>query len=296
MDPSPDRALWVVWITRAKERLTRTFTSTQAPAARRRCVAVNAGTGKFIVGGNWKCNGTAASVKDLVKALNAGKIDADVDVYVAPPFVFIPRVQAELNSEKYAIAAQNCWVSEGGAFTGEVSAEMLVDANIPWVILGHSERRALCGETSEFVGEKVKYALSKGLKVALCIGETLDQRESGKTMDVCYAQLKAVNDVITAADWDNVVIAYEPVWAIGTGKVATPDQAQDVHAGIRKWCASNISPEVASKIRIQYGGSVNASNCDELATKEDIDGFLVGGASLIGDAFVTICNSAKNSK
>ena len=265
-------------------------------AAQRRSVVVNAGTGKFIVGGNWKCNGTAESVKALVKELNSGKIDADVDVYVAPPFVFIPRVQKELNNKNYAVAAQNCWVSAGGAFTGEVSADMLADADIPWVILGHSERRALCGETNEFVGEKTKYALSQGLKVALCIGETLEQREAGTTLDVCRAQLKAVNDVVAAADWENIVIAYEPVWAIGTGKVATPDQAQEVHAGIRKWCADNISPTIASKIRIQYGGSVNAGNCDELAQKEDIDGFLVGGASLVGEAFVTICNSAKHSK
>jgi len=259
-------------------------------------VATRAGTGKFIVGGNWKCNGTAESVKALVKELNSGKIDADVDVYVAPPFVFLPRVQAELSSKNYDVAAQNCWVGAGGAFTGEVSADMLADAQIPWVILGHSERRALCGETNEFVGEKTKYALSKGLKVALCIGETLEQREAGTTLDVCRAQLKAVNDVITPADWENVVIAYEPVWAIGTGKVATPDQAQEVHAGIRAWCADNVSADVASKIRIQYGGSVNAGNCDELAAKEDIDGFLVGGASLVGEAFVKICNSAKNSK
>ena len=243
-------------------------------------MTTHAGTGKFIVGGNWKCNGTAASVETLVKELNSGKIDADLDIYVAPPFVFIPRVQAALDG-KYSVAAQNCWVSSGGAYTGEVSADMLVDAAIPWVILGHSERRALCGETNEFVGEKTKYALSKGLKVALCIGETLEQRESGTTMDVCFAQLKAVNDVITPADWENIVIAYEPVWAIGTGKVATPDQAQEVHAGIRKWCADNISADVASKIRIQYGGSVNAGNCEELAQKEDIDGFLVGGASML---------------
>lgn len=261
----------------------------------RRLTTTMKGTGKFIVGGNWKCNGTVESVKALVKELNAGKIDADLDIYVAPPAVHIPSVQATLNS-RFQVAAQNCWVGPGGAFTGEVSADMLVDSKIPWVILGHSERRALCGETNEFVGEKTKYALSKGLKVALCIGETLEQREAGTTLDVCRAQLKAVNDVVTVADWENIVIAYEPVWAIGTGKVATPQQAQDVHAGIRKWCAENISAEVASKVRIQYGGSVNAGNCEELAQKEDIDGFLVGGASLIGDAFVTICNSAKMSK
>merc|ERR1711966_469442 len=135
-----------------------------------------------------------------------------------------------------------------------------------------------------------------GLKVALCIGETLEQREAGTTLDICRAQLKAVNDVVTAADWENIVIAYEPVWAIGTGKVATPDQAQEVHAGIRKWMNENVSADVASKVRIQYGGSVNAGNCAELAQEPDIDGFLVGGASLDGEAFVKICNSAAHSK
>lgn len=194
---------------------------------------------------------------------------------------------------KFAVSAQNCWVQKGGAFTGEISAEMLVDAGIPWVILGHSERRSLCGESNEFVGKKVAYALSKGLSVMACIGESLDQREAGETLNVCYAQLKAIADEISISDWSKVVIAYEPVWAIGTGKVATPEQAQDVHAGVRAWMRENVSPEVASAVRIQYGGSVNAGNCEELAKQEDIDGFLVGGASLIGPDFIKICNAAQ---
>ena len=258
-------------------------------------LVVCAGTGKFVVGGNWKCNGTKDSIDKLCASLNSGKITADVEVICAPPMVYIDRVQSKLKAP-YQIAAQNCWVSKGGAFTGEVSAEMLKDANIPWVILGHSERRSLCGETNEFVGLKTKYALDTGVKVVACIGESLAQREAGDTLNVCFAQLKAIVDCVTEKDWENIIIAYEPVWAIGTGKVATPDQAQEVHAGVRKWMSENVSPDVASKVRIQYGGSVNAGNCDELATKPDIDGFLVGGASLDGEAFVKICNSAAHSK
>ena len=251
-----------------------------------------AGTGRFVVGGNWKCNGNTASIAKLVKELNAGEITADVEVICAPPMVYLPKVQSTLD-RKYQLAAQNCWVGAGGAFTGEVAAEMLVDAGVPWVILGHSERRALCGESDEFVGKKTKYAIDKGLSVMACIGETLDEREAGATLDVCRRQLQAVANEISADDWAKVVIAYEPVWAIGTGKVATPEQAQDVHAGIRAFVAQAVSPEVASAVRIQYGGSVNPGNCEELAKMEDIDGFLVGGASLKGPDFVTICNAAR---
>jgi len=251
--------------------------------------------GKFVVGGNWKCNGSIESIEKLCATLNSGKITADVEIICAPPMVYIDRVQSKLKPP-YQVAAQNCWVGKGGAFTGEVSAEMLKDANIPWVILGHSERRSLCGETNEFVGLKTKYALDTGVKVVACIGESLAQREAGNTLKVCFAQLQAIADCVSEKDWDNIIIAYEPVWAIGTGKVATPEQAQDVHAGVRKWMSENVSAVVASKVRIQYGGSVNAGNCDELAQKPDIDGFLVGGASLDGDAFVKICNSAAHSK
>jgi len=245
---------------------------------------------KFFVGGNWKCNGTTDQVDKIVKILNEGQVPPTdvVEVVVSPPYVFLPVVKSQLRPE-FQVAAQNCWVKKGGAFTGEVSAEMLVNLGVPWVILGHSERRALLGESNEFVGDKVAYALSQGLKVIACVGETLEQREAGSTMDVVAAQTKAIAEKIK--DWSNVVIAYEPVWAIGTGKVATPDQAQEVHASLRDWLKINVSPEVADSTRIIYGGSVTGANCKELAAKPDVDGFLVGGASLKPE-FIDIINSA----
>ncbi|XP_057523431.1 triosephosphate isomerase, cytosolic isoform X1 [Amaranthus tricolor] len=235
-------------------------------------------------------NGTTAEVKKIVETLNAGAVPSTdvVEVVVSPPYVFLPIVKSSLRPE-FQVAAQNCWVKKGGAYTGEVSAEMLADLDIPWVILGHSERRALLKEDNEFVGDKVAYALSKGLKVIACVGETLEQREAGTTMEVVAAQTKAIADRVS--DWTNVVIAYEPVWAIGTGKVATPDQAQEVHSELRKWLEANVSPAVASSTRIIYGGSVNGANCKELAAKPDVDGFLVGGASLKPE-FIDIINSA----
>ncbi|URE00645.1 triosephosphate isomerase [Musa troglodytarum] len=235
-------------------------------------------------------NGTSEEVKKIVSTLNGGQVaSADVvDVVVSPPFVFLPLVKSLLRSD-FHVAAQNCWVKKGGAYTGEISAEMLLNLNIPWVILGHSERRLLLGESNEFVGDKVAYALSKGLKVIACVGETLEQRESGATVEVVAAQTKAIAERIS--DWTNVVLAYEPVWAIGTGKVATPAQAQEVHCELRKWLQINVSVEVAESTRIIYGGSVNGANCKELAAQPDVDGFLVGGASLKPE-FVDIINSA----
>jgi len=249
---------------------------------------------KFFVGGNWKCNGTTDEVKKIVGTLNEAKVPGEdiVEVVVSPPYVFLSFVRALLRSD-FHVAAQNCWVQKGGAFTGEVSAEMLVNLDIPWVILGHSERRQLLKESSEFVGDKVAYALSKGLKVIACIGETLQEREAGTTFDVVAAQTKAIAAKVT--NWDNVVLAYEPVWAIGTGKVATPAQAQEVHADLRKWIHDNVSAEVAAAVRIIYGGSVNGANSKELAGQPDIDGFLVGGASLKPE-FVDIINAATVKK
>ncbi|KAM0953530.1 putative triose-phosphate isomerase [Dioscorea sansibarensis] len=245
---------------------------------------------KFIVGGNWKCNGTSEEVKKIVATLNQGEVPSEdvVEVVISPPFVFLPLVKSLLRSD-FHVAAQNCWVKKGGAFTGEISAEMLVNLGIPWVILGHSERRALLGESNEFVGDKVAYALGQGLKVIACVGETLEQREAGSTVDVVAAQTKAIADKIN--DWTNVVIAYEPVWAIGTGRVATPAQAQEVHADLRKWLQTNVSAEVAESTRIMYGGSVSGANCKELAAQPDVDGFLVGGASLKPE-FIDIIKSA----
>ena len=279
------------------QQLRRPAAVTRRPAATsRRSAKTYAGaTGTFIVGGNRKCNGTHDSVEVLVNGLNAGTIDANVEIVCAPPFVFLNQVLDTLDKSKFSIAAQNCWIGDGGAYTGEVCANMLTDLSIPWVILGHSERRSLCGETNDIVGTKVAYALSKGLKVIACVGESLEERESGTTMKVVEEQLAAIANVVDKTGWKDVVVAYEPVWAIGTGKVATPDQAQEVHAGIRAWFANSVGADVASSVRIQYGGSVNAGNCAELAGMEDIDGFLVGGASLKAEDFVTICNSAKFS-
>ncbi|KAM5556382.1 triosephosphate isomerase, cytosolic [Rosa sericea] len=249
---------------------------------------------KFFVGGNWKCNGTIDEVKKIVNLLNEGKVPSQdvVEVVVSPPYVFLSLVKSTLRPD-FHVAAQNCWVKKGGAFTGEVSAEMLKNLEVPWVILGHSERRALLGETNEFVGDKVAYALSQGLKVIACVGETLEQREAGSTMEVVAAQTKAIAEKVK--DWTNIVLAYEPVWAIGTGKVASPAQAQEVHCELRKWLHANTSPEVAATTRIIYGGSVNGANSKELAGQPDLDGFLVGGASLKPE-FIDIINAAEVKK
>ncbi|GLT93077.1 hypothetical protein SLE2022_108830 [Rubroshorea leprosula] len=249
---------------------------------------------KFFVGGNWKCNGTTGEVKKIVNTLNEGQVPSQdvVEVVISPPFVFLPLVKESLRPD-FHVAAQNCWVKKGGAFTGEVSAEMLVNLGIPWVVLGHSERRLLLNESNEFVGDKVAYALSQGLKVIACVGETLEQREAGSTTDVVAAQTNAIAERVS--NWNDVVLAYEPVWAIGTGKVATPAQAQEVHSELRKWLGKNVNPEVATSTRIIYGGSVNGANCKELAAQPDVDGFLVGGASLKPE-FIDIIKSAEVKK
>ncbi|TYH88663.1 hypothetical protein ES332_D01G203100v1 [Gossypium tomentosum] len=265
------------------------------PSSPKPCRAVIAmsGSGKFFVGGNWKCNGAKDSITKLVSDLNSAKLESDVDVVVAPPFVYLDQVTSSL-TDRIEVSAQNSWIGKGGAFTGEISVEQLKDIGCKWVILGHSERRHVIGEDDQFIGKKAAFALNEGLGVIACIGELLEEREAGKTFDVCFQQLKAFADVVPS--WDNIVIAYEPVWAIGTGKVATPQQAQEVHVAVRDWLKKNVSEEVASKTRIIYGGSVNGSNCGELAKEEDIDGFLVGGASLKGPEFATIVNSVTTKK
>ena len=191
----------------------------------RRCLATQASSAKFLVGGNWKCNGTVESVTKLVSDLNAGSVPNDIDIVVAPVALHIKQVLDSLKPP-YQIAAQNCWTKGPGAYTGEVTADMLVDMGVPWVIIGHSERRALCAETDDVVGVKSAYAMSSGLNVIACIGETLDQREANELWNVLDGQLQALASHIKSEDWDHLVVAYEPVWAIGTGKVATPEQAQ----------------------------------------------------------------------
>lgn len=245
---------------------------------------------KFFVGGNFKSNGTVENIKAIVENLNKSQLDPSVEVVISPPALYLLLTSSLIRPE-VAVAAQNIFDRGNGAFTGEISAQQLVDAKIPWVILGHSERRSIFHESSEFIASKTKAAIDSGLSVILCCGESLEEREKGITLEVVTGQLKAVADKLSEKDWEKVVIAYEPVWAIGTGKVATTQQAQEAHKGIREWLKKTVGEKVASETRILYGGSVTEKNSAELGKQEDVDGFLVGGASL-KPAFVDIINSA----
>lgn len=242
------------------------------------------------VGGNWKCNGTKASIVKLVDVLNSHEVTHAVDVVVAPTAAHLGLVQSILTNSAIQVSAQNC-IPAGGAFTGEINAAQVKDLGLDWVIIGHSERRTKYGETDEVVAAKVAAAVQAGLKVIACIGETLDEREAGKTMDVVLRQMAAIDEAYSGTgkgmDWyaTDLVIAYEPVWAIGTGKVATPEQAQEVHAGLRNYLGVS-----RADTRIIYGGSANDKNCGDLYSQADINGFLVGGASLL-PAFNTIIDS-----
>jgi triosephosphate isomerase len=243
---------------------------------------------QFFVGGNFKMNGVANSIKSIVSNLNAAKRDPTTEVVVSPPALYLALVR-ELADSSIGVAAQNVYDKPNGAFTGELSVEQLKDAKIDWTLVGHSERRVLMREDDDFVARKTKAAIDGGLSVIVCIGESLEEREANKTIEVVTRQLDAVAKLLSEAEWAKVVIAYEPIWAIGTGKVATTAQAQEVHASIRQWL-QKISASVADNTRIIYGGSVSEKNCRELAKENDVDGFLVGGASL-KPAFVDIINS-----
>mmetsp|Transcript_17910 Transcript_17910/g.25511 ORF Transcript_17910/g.25511 Transcript_17910/m.25511 type:complete len:310 (+) Transcript_17910:84-1013(+) len=245
------------------------------------------GERKYLIGGNWKCNGTLASAKELIETLNkAGPIPASAEVVVAVPFIHIPLALSTLRND-IEVAAQNCGVNDKqGAYTGEICASQLVDMGVTWVVIGHSERRegfSMAGEDNELVVKKVKVAVDAGLKVMFCIGEKKEEREGGTTMEVCAAQLSPAIKMLSEDDWSKISIAYEPVWAIGTGLTATPEMAQETHVGIRKWIEANISEAVAKSVRIQYGGSMKGANAKELLEQPDIDGGLIGGASLTAD-------------
>ncbi|KAJ4990903.1 Triosephosphate isomerase [Stagonosporopsis vannaccii] len=242
---------------------------------------------QFFIGGNFKMNGSIESIKKIVQNLNDAKLDPNAEVVIAPPALYLLLTREHLR-KGLEVAAQNVYDKPNGAFTGEISAEQLKDSGITWTILGHSERRTILQEDDAFVASKTKAALDGGISVILCCGESLEEREAGTTVDVVTKQLKAVADKVK--DWSKIVIAYEPIWAIGTGKVATTEQAQEVHAAIREWLKKEVSSEAAETTRILYGGSVNEKNCGELAKQADIDGFLVGGASL-KPAFVDIINA-----
>ncbi|KAK5085149.1 triosephosphate isomerase [Lithohypha guttulata] len=243
---------------------------------------------KFFVGGNFKMNGTISSIKEIVHNLSSAKLDSNTEVVIAPPALYLLLTREHL-AAGIEVAAQNVFDKPNGAFTGEISVSQLKDSNITWTILGHSERRTILQESDDFVATKTKSALDGGIGVILCCGESLEQREANDTINVVTKQLEAVNKVIGQDGWKNVVIAYEPIWAIGTGKVATTEQAQEVHAALRKWLKDGVGEEAAENTRIIYGGSVSEKNCKELSKQSDIDGFLVGGASL-KPAFVDIIN------
>lgn len=245
---------------------------------------------KFFVGGNFKMNGTKESIKSIIKGLNEAQLDSNVEVVIAPPSLYLQLAQDQISKANVEVSAQNVYDKPNGAFTGEISVSQLQDSGIKWTILGHSERRTILGETDEVVASKTKAAIDGGISVVWCCGESLEEREGGNTIKVIEKQLAALNAKISGDEWKKIVIAYEPIWAIGTGKVATVEQAQEVHAAIRKWLKANVSDQVADETRILYGGSVNGKNCKDLAKENDIDGFLVGGASLKPE-FVEIINS-----
>lgn len=245
-----------------------------------------------LIAGNWKLNGSRAANAALIAAICA-RLPASrpCDVMVCPPFVYLAEVAAALEGKGVLLGAQDVAVEAGGAFTGEVSAGMLRDVGCSHVIIGHSERRSLYGETDEVVVRKFQAARAGGLVPILCVGETLQERQSGITGDVIRRQLGAVLQLVGAAEIGAAIVAYEPVWAIGTGHTATPDQAAEVHALIRGMVASHDA-RIAAQLRILYGGSVKGANAGELFAKPDIDGGLVGGASLDAADFALICAAA----
>jgi len=246
---------------------------------------------KGLIAANWKMHGQRASNAALINALNVGLTNqSDVDILVCPPSIYLEQIKALLAGSKILLGAQNIHSEETGAYTGEISAGMLKELGCTYVILGHSERREFFQESDEFIAGKFIAAQTSGLIPILCVGETRVQREANETVDIVLGQLEVVLQHAGVAAFDNAVIAYEPVWAIGTGLTASPEQAQEVHALIRNKIAEQDS-EVAEDIRIIYGGSVKAANAVELFAQQDIDGGLVGGASLIVEEFLGICSS-----
>lgn len=245
-----------------------------------------------IVAGNWKMNGSQAESAKLLAGLKQGLVAVSkAQVVVCPPFILVPLAARELAGTKAAWGAQNLDIHKSGAYTGEVSGPMLRDFGCSYVIIGHSERRSLYGESDRLVAEKFKAAQDAGLIPILCVGELLAEREANQTESVVARQLDEVMNLVGVPALANSVIAYEPVWAIGTGKTATPQQAQDVHKFIRARVAAKDA-KVAAGLRILYGGSMKAGNAKELIAQPDIDGGLIGGASLVADEFLAICQAA----
>ncbi len=240
---------------------------------------------KPIIAGNWKMNKTPEEAAELVRELVPLVADAEAEVVVCPPFVCLDAVRKETAGSNIKLGAQNVHFEKNGAYTGEISADMLLAMGVEYVIIGHSERRQYFGETDCTVNKRAKAALAAGLKPIICVGESLEEREKGVTNELVGMQTKLALQGIPAEEVDKVVIAYEPIWAIGTGKTATAAEANETIGAIRKAIAQVYGEEVASKVRIQYGGSMNPKNASELMAQSEIDGGLIGGASLKAEDF-----------
>ena len=245
-----------------------------------------------VIAGNWKMNKNISETADLVSGIKNGNIPANVEVIICPPFTSLETASTLIKGSAIKLGAQNMYFEESGAFTGEISADMLKSAGCEYVILGHSERRVIFKETDEVINKKIKKALSSGLKPIFCIGETLEEREKDITKNVIDTQVTGGLSGISEEELKSIIIAYEPVWAIGTGKTASPEQAEEVHAFIRALIEKLYSKAAADAIIIQYGGSVKPDNAKELLGQADIDGALVGGACLKADSFMGIVNPA----
>ncbi|MBV6421084.1 MAG: Bifunctional PGK/TIM [Ignavibacteriaceae bacterium] len=248
---------------------------------------------KKVIAGNWKMNMDIHQSQKLVsEIINGLGKDNRAEVIICPPFTSLNEVSSLLKGTQIKLGAQNMFYEESGAFTGEISADMLKSVDCEFVIIGHSERRVIFNESDELINKKIKTALTKGLKPIFCIGELLGQREKNETMKVVTQQIEKGLEGISSEQMKNIIIAYEPVWAIGTGKTATPQQAQEVHSFIRDLIAKKFSTSVVENLIIQYGGSVKSENSGELLSQKDIDGALVGGACLKADSFLGIIVSA----
>lgn len=249
---------------------------------------------KKVIAGNWKMHNDLSESQNLISKLTSGLNGKELncDVIICPPFTSLSEAALLTRDTPVKLGAQNMYYKESGAFTGEISAKMLKGAGCEYVILGHSERRTIFRETDGLINEKIKAALNAGLKPIFCIGETLEERENGKEKDVLKLQLSGGLNEISLNQMKDIIIAYEPVWAIGTGKTATPDQAEEMHDYIRSYIMEDFTPETAENLIIQYGGSVKPDNARELLSQKDIDGALVGGACLQADSFISIIESA----
>ncbi|RKY35760.1 MAG: triose-phosphate isomerase [Candidatus Omnitrophota bacterium] len=244
---------------------------------------------RLVIAGNWKMNKTISEGLELVRQMSMELKDVkDIDIIVCPVFTALYSVSLEIEGSNIELGAQNLFWKETGAFTGEISPVMLKDVNCKYVIIGHSERRSIFKETNEFVNKKLKAALKTGLIPIVCVGERLEDRQMNKTFDVISDHINGALQGLSADELKDIIIAYEPVWAIGTGRNASPEQAQEVHAFIRKMITDNFGASVAEHLRILYGGSVKPENVEAIMAQPDIDGALVGGASLKADSFVQL--------